>query len=163
MGFAFSSDGMLRALDALRSIGGLLGVRAYTTTVRVDVWDGGRPGLGARTRTETPLLLTDASGNKQNPLVRQLSNADAVLSGGVYTNQDMRIGPLTPPYTVDGTANGVPYALLDPDLNIGTALYFKLVGPGLPPGGMLYERIRDEADSLLHIYIVVRATAVQDP
>ncbi len=143
---------ILRPLDKIRAIPGRLGLHPFTVTVRTNRWSGARVGFGTLTRSNTQLFI---DGN-QNPKVKQLSNQDAMLSAGVYSNQDFRVGPMTPPFNLGGIA----YATLDQAMNPSTEFYFKLTGPGLPPAGAWYSRLRDETDSSLHIYIILRATGV---
>lgn len=147
-------NGLKRSLESARGIAGKLGLHPYTVTLQAQQWDGGRPGLGTKTTTETRLLVFG-----QDPKVKQITEKDAVLSGGLYSNQDLKIGPLTPPFIV----GGVRYDLLDPAQNPGTEFFFRLTGPGLPDSGAWYERLSDEKDSSLHIYVIVRKTAVQTP
>lgn len=149
------ASGIRKTLDKVRGIGGKLGLRPFSVIVRVDRWDGGAPGRGGRIRSRTPLLV-----NGQPVKVAQVSNQDAVLSAGLYSNQDLRIGPMTPPFRF----GGVEYATLDPTVSpedgAVAEMLFEVYGPGLPAGGILFERIRDESDSALHLYVVVRSKGV---
>lgn len=155
---SFASD-ILPDLDVVRGIAGDLGLHPFAVYLRVNTWSGDgtdlRPGLGTLTSTTTRLFV---DGN-QNPKVKNLSNEDAMLSAGQYSNQDIRVGPLTPPFL----AGGVAYSSLDPDVAAGTEFFFKIVGPGQPATGEWFKRIRDEADSALHIYVILRSLGSTPP
>lgn len=146
---------LLPRLDKIRGIAGRLGLHAFSVYIRVNRWSGARAGLGTLTSTTTRLFV---NGN-QNPKVTQISNQDAMLSNGVYSNQDVRVGPFTPPFT----GGGIAYATLDPAVNAGTEFFFKLVGPGEPVAGEWFRRLKDEADSSLHIYVILRALGSTPP
>jgi hypothetical protein len=146
---------LLPRLDKIRGIAGRLGLHPFAFYIRANAWTGGRPGVGTLTSTTTRIYV---DGN-QNPKVKAVSDKDAMLSGGLYTNQDMRVGPLTPPFNLGGIA----YATLDPPVASGTEFFFKLVGPGEPAVGQWFTRLNDDSDSALHIYIVLRATGATPP
>jgi hypothetical protein len=150
---SFASN-LLPLLDRARSIGAQLGLRQSDVLVRVIQWSGDVPGEGTKTVTDTPLLV-----NGRRPKVAQVSNRDAMLSAGAYTNQDMRIGPLTPPFP----GGGVAYGTLDPPVTLGTEVHFRITGPGVPAGGLWYKRVGSEADSALHVYLIVRTTGIAEP
>lgn len=152
MSFASS---ILPSLDAIRGITGGLGLHKFTVLRRLIHWDGGAPGLGTKTFTDTPLFV---NGN-QNPKVAQVSGKDIILSGGQYTDQDYKIGPFTPTFPGGGIAD----ATVDPVVVPGDELHFFLNGPGLSPNGAWFKRIGDVSDSSLHVYLIVRATGNTNP
>lgn len=146
---------LLPRLDKIRGIAGRYGLHPFSVTIRTNRWDGGRPGVGTLVTSDVRLYV---NGN-QNPKIKQVSDQDAILSNGVYSNQDVKIGPLTPPFLFGGQT----YLSLDPALNPGIEFFFKITGPGEPAVGQWFTRLSDEADSALHIYIVVRATGTTPP
>lgn len=148
---SFASD-IRDSLDAIRGIPGEMGLRPHSVTVRVTTWSGARVGLGTATTTSTALYV---GAGAQNPKVRQLSQRDVIASGGKYTDQDLRVGPVTPSYT----GGGVAHATLDPSTSSSpTEVRFLVEGPGFPSAGALCERVGDETDSALHYYLILRQT-----
>jgi hypothetical protein len=120
-------------LDRYRGmLDGTWGLRLYSVTVRVNAWSGTLPGQqgATKTPTETPLL---AGGGR--PRVEQVSQRDVIASAGLYEEQDLRIGPLTPAFTdpATGAPGGIDPSLFDPLVNGGpTEVLFRVDGPGLP-------------------------------
>jgi hypothetical protein len=150
------ASGVRKTLDHARGIAGKLGLHPFTVSMVAITWSGGRPGVG----TKTTATATITVGKGQAPKVQQISDKEVALSGNAYTNQDLRIGPLTPPFVVGGVA----YGSLNPaSAPPGTQFYFKITGPGFPSVGRWYERLSDETDSALHIYVVVRNTGISNP
>jgi hypothetical protein len=151
----FNSPTFLAALDKIRAIGGILGLRPTTVTVRQIAWTGERAGVGTRTATDTVLTVAG-----QPPQVHRVTQRDLIRSGGLYQSGDFRIGPLTPSY---GTG-GVTEAMMDPAATANSdETYYILSGSNFPAAGLACERIKEEADSNLHRYVVVRALGVQNP
>ena len=145
-------DDFLRAIDEIRGIPDELGVESYSATVRVISWTGARVGLGTRTVTDTPIRV---GAGQSKAHVARVTSKDVIASGGLYTAQDMRIGPLTPGYA----GGGVAAATLDPSTSARpTEVYFVLAGPGIPAGGVLYARVGAEMDSSTQYFVVVRST-----
>lgn len=151
---------ILPALDFIRGIRGQLGLNPFTVTVRVRTWNGARVGLGTKTDTDTVLKVGCAcSAGLQPVTVKQLSAKDIVSSGGLYTDNDYRVGPLTPDYNTGGRTGGITDTTINPiPTDSPTEVYFKMTGPGLPVAGQWFKRIRDE-ETALHKYVVIRATA----
>src|SRR5205085_2172940 len=76
------------------------GLRRYDVAMVVTTWSGELPGDGEPTPTVTPIVV---DGNKR-PKVEQLSEREVLASGGLYQDQDVRVGPLTPEFDGGGTA-----------------------------------------------------------
>jgi len=158
---------VLPALDALRAIGGKLGLRVFSVTVRQRVWTGSRPGVGTKSDTDILLVNQAADGTLQPVRVRQVSRREAIASGGKYTDRDLRIGPLTPPYAavLQMGAGGFDDTVLDPaDTTSATEMLWIVTSTsgtyGIPSGGIVCKKIGEEATSL-HYYVIVRATGQQ--
>lgn len=147
---------ILPALDGIRGIPGILGLNPFTVTIRVRTWTGVRVGLGTKTDTDTVLTVGCACANGLQPVrVKQLSAKDVVASGGLYTDKDYKVGPLTPTYVTGGVADST----INPPMNANpTEVLFKMTGPGLPAAGQWFQRIRDE-ETALHKYVFLRAIA----
>ena len=168
---------VLLALDASRSIRGILGLNPYTVKIRVRVWTGNRPGLFGTTYTDTdtPVTVGIPPLGPQNPTVRFVSNREIVASGGLYRDRDLRIGPLTPSYvsTLIGACcagyaaagtGGFVDTTLDPLVVNGFAVevFWNVAGPSMPVGGAWAKRVQ-EIETAMHFEIVVRATGEQMP
>src|ERR1700730_9731962 len=93
---------ILPALDQVRAIGGLLGLRVYTVFVRRRQWSGNRVGLGTSVDNNggPDIQLTDGTPpiGPQPVRVRNVSNKDITASGGPYRDRDLKVEPLTPAY-----------------------------------------------------------------
>lgn len=226
-------DALLPAIDRIRSLGGLFGLRLFTATFRLRTWDGGRPGLGGFTDVNTPLvnqlpattlfsgtvsltvgssavvgtgtlfttqlqvanvvqftsqpgvnyvvtsIATDTSltlsfpftgtttasttmqSNATSVLVRQLKRSEVIASGGLYTDRDVRVGRMTPPYPAGafGPAGGFDDTTLDPiAINSASAENIWILnGPGYPATGAVCQKISEEFTAL-HASVVLRAT-----
>jgi hypothetical protein len=100
-------DDMLPVADALRGLFSEFGVARYAVKIRRTTWSGGKPGLGAPTHVDTPIVT--ASGG--NPLVEQLGVREVAGSGGTYRDGDLRIRGITPRYTAPTTGGYTPAML----------------------------------------------------
>jgi hypothetical protein len=170
---------LLPVLDTIRGIGDqLLGLRPFTVTVRTVSWavntgPVSQAGLGqtsvsdARLLVGSPQFPGNAGGSgTANPKVRMVSDKEVIASQGLYKFEDMRVGPLTPPYSLPvGTIGGVPYTTIDPLLNPPNAIevYFKLTHQAYPAQGVWYVKVNSETDAVLAIYITLRRAPVQNP
>lgn len=145
-------DALLPALDVVRGVGGTMGLRPYSVTIRVRTWSG--PIIGNGTKTDVDSALTVSNGT-QPPMVRQLSGRDVIASGGVFTDQDYEVGPLTPPYP--GSVDNSALAISHPDTSGNVELFFKLVGPEIP-GGAWFRRVGQKSTSALGYSVILRKT-----
>lgn len=157
-------DQILSPLDAIRGIGGRLGLRRFTVTVRTRVWTGAIPGDGTSTDTDVVLTNQDATGTMQPVMVRQLKRSEVITSGGLYADRDIRVGPMTPDYAAqffqqstggyaDGDLDPVPTAS-------ATQLFYMVSGPGWPQPQGLAEKVGMESTDL-HLYLILRSTGRQ--
>lgn len=159
---------ILPALDALRAIGGKLGLRVFSVVVRRRTWTGSRPGVGTKTDVDTALTVQSADGSLQPARVRQVSRSEVFSSGGQYAARDLRVGPLTPAFAAslflpgagfdDTTINPAPTAL-------ATEIIWILKGVpdgshGIPAGGIVCE-LRGQESTALHYVAVLRSTGRQ--
>lgn len=149
---SFVSD-FLADLDSVRGIPDELGMRLYKVTVRVRTWTTARPGPpGVKTDVDTVLTV---AGGTANPHVRNLTSKDVVASGGLYSVDDYRIGPLTPSYA----GGGVSYSAVDPaQATTAREVAFKIEGGQFAAGGEWFERISEE-NTALHTNVIVRKSA----
>lgn len=164
---SFASD--LRAdLDEIRAIPDELGLRPFDVLVRVITWSGADPsgrtgvGVGTSSYADTPFLV----GYGHRPKVRQMTARDVIASGGLYHDQDLKVGPLTPAYPSanDHPSGGVAYCAIDPPVTgVPTQVYYRVSGNGLPGAGVWFDKFRDMADHAMNSYFVLRRSANQNP
>lgn len=155
---------ILGPLDIVRGVGGLLGLRVFTVTIVVRTWSGDRVGLGQSMDTpRTALTNKLPNGVDTTPVrVRQLSRREIIASGGLYSDRDVRVGPITPPYPAGlfGSAGGFDESTVDPAQTasyVPTEVFWNVVGPGWPTGtGGWADKIGEETTAL-HTYAILRA------
>jgi hypothetical protein len=151
---------LLPAVDIIRSIPGssAFGLRRYQVFVRIRYWDGvdanqpnipPRVGLGQLVDRETQLLV-----NGTNPRVRQITQREIVASGGVLTDQDIKIGPLTPDFPGGGI---LPATVSPPTSASATEIYWRVVGEAYPPGGAWFDLYARDVQPNFHMYLTLRA------
>ena len=144
------ADAIRPALDKIRGIGGLLGLRPLTVTVTVRTWTGTRAGLGTSSDVTTTLLV-----NGQNPIVKLVSPADVIASGGKLTAGHYLVGPLTPTFTGGGYA---PSAMDPAAVGPAVEVLWRVSGVCLPAGGVECERVSGDTSSALHYSVELRRT-----
>lgn len=148
-------DSLLPAVDIIRGIPGQLGLRLYTVTVVQRTWTGIRAGLGTNTDTSTGVKVD--FGIYQTK-VTQLTNSDLIASAGMYNAQDLKVGPITPPYA-GSTADGDAITVFDPA--VGTSpieIFFNIKGPGYPAPGAWFKKIGQDVTANFHYTFIVRKT-----
>jgi hypothetical protein len=156
---------ILAPLDALRSIGAMLGLRPFACVVRKRVWSGERPGVGAKTDTDTLLVNQGADGNLYPVRVKQVTRREIIASGGQLTDRDYRVGQMTPAYAaaLGLSSGGIDDTAIDPyPTGQAVELIWLLTTNdggthGLPPQGIVCEKLGEEA-SALHYTVFLRAT-----
>lgn len=164
---SFASD--LRAdLDEIRAIPDELGLRPFDVIVRVITWSGadasGRSGVGLGTSSyvDTPFLV----GGGHRPKVRQVSMRDIIASGGLYHDQDLKVGPVTPAYAGNASqpGGGVAYGTIDPAVSGDPVeIYYRVSGNGLPGAGAWFDKFREFTDHAMNSYFILRRSAVTNP
>lgn len=147
-----------------------LGLHPYSITAVVITNSGGvRPGVGGtRIRTETRILSFDGYefnagvDGYLNPSFEQVvfGSKDIILSAGILTDKDYRIGPIVYPYHYSGITGGVDFSITNPvyDDSKNIQLYFHVIGPAYP-NGQYFKRIWSKEDSNLAYYLYIRSTA----
>ncbi len=145
-------DGLLPMLDSIRGIPNELGLRLFTVTVVVRTWSGSRVGLGTKTDVETELTV---AGDAAPIRVRSLKSQEVIASGGLYTSQDFKAGPMTPAYPGGGVdiATILPAPTATP-----TEVLWRIEGPGMASDGTWFTQIDNTSDANLHYYVILRAT-----
>lgn len=148
---------VLRPLDIVRGIPGRLGLRPYRVAVRVRTWNGSRPGVDSSSSSDVDNFFW-VDGGTHRARVRQLTQREVIASAGAYSDQDLRVGPITPPYT-GGAANHSSITIFDPSpTGAATEVFFLIDGPGMQSGGAWFEKISQDVTRPLHYQFVVRRT-----
>lgn len=164
---------ILPALDTIRSIGGLLGLRVVNVYVRRDTWSGLRPGDGTVTKgTPVQFVNTMPDGSVYPVRVTQVSRQDIISSGGQYVDGDFKVGPITPPYPPNlfGQSGGFDDTTIDPTPTASPAQAIEVVWImsstigtfGLPAIGATAKKVGEEATSL-HTFVFLRRLGAYPP
>jgi hypothetical protein len=152
---------LLPALDAIRGIPTILGLRLHIVTVRIRQWTGERPGEGSYVDTNTGLKVDLAIGNVK---VRNLTQKEVIASGGLFTDQDLIVGPITPPYQGSATDNDA-ISVFDPPTQVGvvsaTEIFFNIQGPGYGATGNWFKKIGQRTDQPFRYMLYLRNTGEQ--
>lgn len=157
---------ILPALDAIRGIGGLLGLRPFRVTVRKRCWSGGRPGAPGAIKVDLDTLLVNQAADRslQPVLVRQVSRAEVIASGGQYASRDLRVGRMTASYLAGIlAAGGYDDATVNQMPTITATELVWIIQPndsgshGIPAGGVIAE-LRGQESTALHVTVYLRAT-----
>jgi hypothetical protein len=164
---ALVDSDFLGDLDEIRGIAGELGLRVYSVNLQVATWSGSRVGQG--TKTVSPLTFTNTAGLSGDPLpnvrVRQLSRKEVVASGGLYTDRDFKVGPMTPAFAATLAQYGGGYTdqQIDPlATSTPTEIIWNVMGPSIPPGGASFSKVGEEATSM-HYFVVLRQSGRTGP
>ena len=126
-------DKLLPVFDKVaRGIPNKLGLRQFDISMRIVTWTGARPGLGTKVTTDYPVTVNQNMAGNNRPKLVSVSSREVVASGGRYSTDDYRVGPLTPQYV----KNGITYGTLPSDVEISiktipTEIFFNLKGPGV--------------------------------
>ena len=149
-------DDLLDVVDDIRGIPGDLGLRLFTVSVIVVTWTGARPGVGSSTTTVTRVK---AGLGRFDVKVRNVSQRDAIASGGLYTDQDIEVGPITPPFV--GIDEGNATTELDPPTTTtAREVFYRVTGPGMAStSGDTYEKIGQRVDRSFRYMLTLRKTA----
>jgi hypothetical protein len=112
-------------LDCIRKCkeDGLASVDWYRTvavTIRTVTWSGYAMGDGTGTPSNTVI--------SPKPKVRQLTAREVAASGGLFTLEDLKVGPITPDYVCNGDSGGYSPAQLDPEGGPLTEILYILTG-----------------------------------
>ena len=162
------------ALDALRAIGGVLGLRVFQVIVRKRVWTGtpvgyrppapGVDGMTVLSQTDTVLQNQGADGNFYPVRVRQLSRKEVFSSGGAYAARDLKVGPMTPDYldSILSKAGGYDDATVNPMPGANPTELIWIVSSingtfGIPTGGVVCE-LKGQESTDMHTNVILRST-----
>jgi hypothetical protein len=154
---------ILPALDMVRAVGGVIGLRPFTTKVLVRTWTGARVGQGTKNDVTTTLYNQFIDGSHQPLLVKQLTDKEIIASGGLYRDRDLRVGPITPSYaaSLGLLAGGFGDSTIGPQPTTSpTEIFWNVSGPGMAPGGAWCDKI-GETVTALHYEVVLRADGRQ--
>ncbi len=148
-------DDILGDLDDIRGIPGELGLRLFTVTVLTRTWTEERAGLASSFDTTANILVARGAFNAR---VRNLTSRDVIASGGLYSMQDVKVGPFTPPF-LGSDANGSAISVWEPAV-VGTGLevYFKIVGPGYATDGDWFKKIDSDVSRPFSYTLTLRKT-----
>ena len=152
-------DGYLSVLDQYRGqLDTLWGLRLYDVLMRVSTWPTGTlPGAQGATKAAVDTPVVVAGGAR--PKVEQLVQRDVLASGGLYQDQDLKIGPLTPKSA--GFPAGVDPATFDPLEGSNVEVLFQLTGPAFPTGAW-FKKIGQQFTGTFGLYLIVRKTGAQN-
>ena len=155
-GIATFRDAFLPVIDQIRGIPGSMGLRLFTASVVLRQWTGARIGIGTKLDTQTP---TKTTLGLYSVKVTQVSSKDIIASGSLFQEQDMKVGPITPPYA-GSAADGDSIALFDPPTTLApTEVFFNITGPGMPPGGAWFKKVSQDVSKSFRYTFIVRRTA----
>jgi hypothetical protein len=151
----FRND-FLPALQEIRQIPQLLGLRLFTINVRVSLWSGQSVGDGYLISvTDTPLV--DANGTY--PKLSYVSQRDIVQSAGLYEDGDIQLKYITPSFTVP-IPGGTPISLFIPPIQpVPAEIHLTVQGPRYP-NPILYAIIKTYTEATFHYTIIARAMSV---
>lgn len=146
---------LLPVVDALRGIPAQLGLRLYSVSVFSRTWSGTRVGIGESNDASSKLMVNLGTYDTKVQLV---TARDVIASGGLYTDQDLKIGPITPPYTGSGKDNN-DITVFDPTPNASPVeIFFRVTGPGFPAEGAWFKKISQNVMGNFRYTFVVRKT-----
>lgn len=159
-------DPLLHAIDVIRGIGDRIGVRPYVVAILVRRWSGARPGVDASYQIDDDQTFF-VDGGTHRPRVFEVSQRDIIASGGVFQDQDLKIGPITPPFTGAGNsaANKSTISIFDPvQGSMSSEIFFYITGPGMGAaaganaGGSWFKKISMSITRPFRYEFVVRRT-----
>jgi hypothetical protein len=121
--------------------------RTVAVTVRTVVWSGYAMGDGTGTPTNTVI--------SPKPRVKQVSAREVAASGGLFTLEDLKVGPITPDYVCGTDTGGYSPAQLDPEGGEKTEILYILTGDV----DGTYRLIRSDFTQPTGYYLYLRNTA----
>ena len=149
-------DALLPVVDVFRALPGALGLRLFSVSIVQRTWTGTRAGFGTSTDVATGLKVD--LGIYQTKITLISAN-DAIASGGLYTNQDLRVGPITPPFS-GSFADGDAITVFEPVVGASpTEIFFNVKGPGYPAAGAWFQKVSQDVTKSFRYTFVIRRTA----
>ena len=149
-------DNLKYAIDTVLPIPYHLGLRPYQVFLTKIVFQGSRPGLGTRTRTDTEMLIGDGY-----PVVRQVSAHDIFASGGLLNDKDFKM-VFVDPYNTGTHSGGIDPSIWNPQMNVdgySTQIYFHIYGKGFPVDGQYFKKKYGKEDCNLVTELYLEAVA----
>jgi hypothetical protein len=151
-------DALLPVVDALRNMPAVIGLRLHVAAIVVRRWTGGSLGVGTFIDSVSGLKIDRGLSNVK---VRNLSQRDIIASGGIYTDQDVVVGPITPPYT-GSTLDNDAISVFDPPVLGGPVeVLFRIQGPGYSAAGDWFRKIGQRTDQPFRYMLYLRKTGEQ--
>ncbi len=135
----------------------MLGLRQFSVQVVSRKWTGTRPGLGTKSDSTSDVVVDLGT---YAPKVTLVSAKEIASSGGLYVDQDLRVGPLTPEFQT-WLCEGTHINLFDPPVTPGKGfeLFFKVTGPGYPDSGAWFKKLSQDTTKNFSYSFVLRKTA----
>jgi hypothetical protein len=153
-------DSLLPAVDIIRGIPAILGLRLHIVQIRVRTWDRARQGQGGLTDLTSSIRVDLAVANTK---VRNLNQKEVIASGGLYTDQHLIVGPITPPY-IGSTVDNDQISIFDPPVAQNPIeVYFNIQGPGYSPTGDWFRKIGQRTDQPFRYMLYLEKTGLTLP
>lgn len=137
-------------IDGIRSIPGELGLRQWRVYLKSVSNDDTFALMGDGDDIESRTEIRNIDGYP--PRVQRVSTQE-IISGGIYRDQDLKIGPITPDYSTGGWA---PTALDNPD----TFPNLIIDGPGINSNVYRVQEIQFIRN--FSYFIIARAMGVRE-
>ena len=94
--------------------------RTVSVVIRTRTWTGYAMGIAPKTDSDTTITV--------KPRVRQVTAREVAASGGLFTLEDVRVGPITPDYTCGTDTGGHLADDLDPEGDPKVEILYLLSG-----------------------------------
>ena len=157
------NDALLATIDSVRGIADTVaGLRLYDIQVYIRTY-AGRPGNHGTTFTEVSYPLTVANGNAR-PKVTLAKQASVVLSGSMLDDEDLIVGPLTPPY--QGSTNNTDPSYWNPPPDTTgkvIAVRFLVTGDNDLQSGAWFKLLSYDLSRATRLMLTLRKTSEQWP
>ncbi len=151
-------DSLLSTIDIVRGLPSTLGLRPHIVSVRVKIWNNERAGIVSAIQKDTSIKVNFALGNVK---VRNMLQQDVLASGGLYTDQDIVVGPITPPYLGSSIDNN-QINVFDPGTSQSPIeVLFNIQGPGYSPQGDWFVKRGQRVDQPFRYMLYLRKTGQQ--
>lgn len=150
-------DSLLPAVDVIRGIPGALGLRLFSVAITKRVWSGPRIGLGTNTDTTSGIKVDVGIFPVK---IRQLTTREIIASAGQFRDEDIEVGPITPPYT-GSTLDNDAISIFDPPEGTFEEIFFNITGPGYPTGGAWFDKVKQTVTPNFRYMFVLRKNGRQ--
>lgn len=142
------SEAMKQVADNLRALQGpnAFDVVPNQLTIRTRTWAGGMPGADGGF-TDADLVIP------ANYRIAQVSMREVSSSGGRYREGDLKIGPITPAWTVGSQSGGYTIAQLRPEpTSDGVEILYVITGTEVGD----YQLVEGQFDDRFSYFLVIR-------